>query len=44
MPRQNLLLEDEEAEYRAARAKFFRLLAILLTIIGILAVQLFYLL
>jgi hypothetical protein len=45
MHRQNLLWEDrQQAEYRAAKARFFRLLAILLTILGILAVQLLILL
>jgi hypothetical protein len=41
----DILWEDkEQAEYRAAKARFFRLLAILLTILGILAVQLLILL
>lgn len=47
MPRHlsEILWEDkEQAEYRAAKARFFRLLAILLTILGILAVQIFSLL
>lgn len=45
MPRiNNLIWEDrEQAEYRAAKARFFRLLAILIIIIGILAVQIFML-
>jgi hypothetical protein len=43
MPRHlsEILWEDkEQAEYRAAKARFFRLLTIFLTILGILAVQL----
>ncbi len=47
MPRHlsNLLWEGkEQAEYRAAKARFFRLLAVILTILSVLAIQLFYLL
>jgi hypothetical protein len=41
----DILWEDkEQAEYRAAKARFFRLLAALITILGVLAVQLFLLL
>ena len=41
----DILWEDkEQAEYRAAKARFFRLLAVILTILSVLAVQLFYLL
>lgn len=41
----DILWEDkEQAEYRAAKARFFRLLAVLITILCILAVQIFFLL
>jgi hypothetical protein len=42
MPRHvsEILWEDrEQREYRAAKARFFRLLAILITLLGIIAVQ-----
>ena len=45
MTRLPVLWEDrEQREYRAAKARFFRLLAVFLFILGILAVQLFFLL
>jgi hypothetical protein len=47
MPRHlSILLWEgkEQAEYRATKARFFRLLAVILTILSVLAVQLFYLL
>jgi hypothetical protein len=40
----DILWEDkEQAQYRAAKARFFRLLAVFITILCILAVQLFFL-
>ena len=40
----DILWEDkEQAEYRAAKARFFRRLAVFITILCILAIQLFFL-